>query len=82
MPALFSSFGWKKPWSCERKHLYYKLILKEEKNVLKEILRKYAKERLREEIESKIRGGRWEECFDVAEELVRASAQPTCSERD
>ncbi|KAG7224360.1 hypothetical protein INR49_004702 [Caranx melampygus] len=80
VPALLALFGWRKPSSCERKHLYYKLILKEEKNVLKEILRKYAKEKLTEEIENKIRGGQWEECFDVAEELVKASAQPTCSE--
>lgn len=58
--------------------MYHKQILKEEKNVLKEILRKYAKEKLTEEIENRIRGGQWEACFDVAEELVKASAQPTC----
>lgn len=78
VPALMSSFRWRK---SSRKELYKQLILEEEENVLKEILRKSAKEKLTERVKDKIRGEHWEACFDVAEELIKASTQPTVSEQ-
>ncbi|GLD63843.1 uncharacterized protein AKAME5_001542800 [Lates japonicus] len=80
VPALWSSCGWRKHSRCERKRLFYKLILKEEKNVLREMLRKHAKEKLTKGMENRISHERWEECFDVAEELIQASTEPTVSE--
>ncbi|XP_038578629.1 uncharacterized protein LOC119905550 isoform X2 [Micropterus salmoides] len=59
--------------SCNRKLLKDKLILEEEENVLIEILRKSVKEKLTTEVEERIRGKQWEECFDVAEELIKRS---------
>ncbi|XP_041859985.1 uncharacterized protein LOC121651686 [Melanotaenia boesemani] len=76
VPALASTLGWRKPSRWERQRLFYKLILEQEGKVLEETLRKYARERLTEEFESKIRDGRWEECFNVAEQLIKMSAQP------
>ncbi|KAK2850910.1 hypothetical protein Q5P01_007186 [Channa striata] len=81
IPALLSSFGWRKPSSGDRKNLYHQLILEQEENVLKEILRQSARERLAAEMQDKIRGDQWEQCFDVAEELIKASTAPTVSER-
>lgn len=80
MPALWSTIEWKRPSSSERKHLYYKLILEQQESVLKDKLRKYAEERLSNEVETKIRAEQWEECFDVAEELIREGATPRISE--
>lgn len=74
-----SPFGWRK---SSRKKLFEKLILEEEENVLKEILRKSAKEKLTEEVKNRIRSEQWEECFDVAEELIQASMKPTISEEE
>ncbi len=47
------------------------------KNVLKEILRSAAKEKLTEEIKAKMRGGQWE---DVAKELIEAKTTPELPE--
>lgn len=74
--ALMSLFDWRKcceakSGCCDRKSLYYRLILEEEDNVLEEILRKAAKERLTEEVMKKIRGKQWWSCFDVAEGLMK-----------
>ncbi len=76
--ALMSLFGWRK-WCegklgcCDRKVLYDKLILEEERQVLKEILREDAKKKLKEEIERKIEAIGWKDCFDVAEEVIKTS---------
>ncbi len=67
---------------CNRKLQYDKLILEEEENVLKEILRKSAKKQLSEKVKNKICGEQWEECFDVAEELIKASTKPAISEEE
>ncbi|KAF3861010.1 hypothetical protein F7725_001265 [Dissostichus mawsoni] len=50
--------------------LYEKLIIIEEGNVLEQVLRNTAKEKLTEGIKSKIRDEKWEECFDVAGTLI------------
>lgn len=69
---------------CEtsRRFLYNQLILEEEENVLKEILGKSAKEQLTKEIEDKICGEHWEECFHVARELIEASTKPEICEQE
>ncbi|XP_037628655.1 uncharacterized protein LOC119489820 isoform X7 [Sebastes umbrosus] len=72
-------FG-EKSSSCNKRFLFDKLILEEEDNVLKEILRKSAKDQLTEEVKNRIRGGQWEKCFDVALDLINTSARPTISE--
>ncbi|KAF3861011.1 hypothetical protein F7725_001266 [Dissostichus mawsoni] len=59
-----------KKHSANKRFLYDKLIIIEEGNVLKEVLRNSAKEKLTEGIKSKIREKRREECFDVARELI------------
>ncbi|CAK6984367.1 unnamed protein product, partial [Scomber scombrus] len=55
---------------------YDELILEEEENVLTELLRKAAKEKLTEEMTAKINGTKWEECFDVAEDLIKDDNTP------
>lgn len=56
---------------CQQKiSIYDKLIIIEDGNVLKEVLRNSAMEKLTEGIQSKIRDKRREECFDVARELI------------
>ncbi|KAM4563386.1 uncharacterized protein PAE49_011473 [Odontesthes bonariensis] len=79
VPAVTQLFRWRKPSSGERQKLYHKLILEQEERVLKETLRKCARERLTEEFERRIESDRWEECFDVAEQLIKASAQPAAA---
>ncbi|XP_072223167.1 uncharacterized protein [Leuresthes tenuis] len=76
VPAVTELFRWRKPSSGERQTLYHRLILEQEERVLKETLRKYARERLTEEFERRIQSDQWEECFDVAERLIKASVQP------
>lgn len=80
MPALLSTLSWKRPSSDDRKNLYYQLILEQEQNVLKEVLRQSAREKLAAEIKGKIHEEQWEQCFDVAEELIKASAVPTITD--
>ncbi|KAL3059568.1 hypothetical protein OYC64_014222 [Pagothenia borchgrevinki] len=46
------------------------MIIIEEGNVLKEVLRNSAKEKLTEEIKKKILAKEWKEPFDVAKELI------------
>ncbi|XP_042265594.1 calcium homeostasis modulator protein 6-like [Thunnus maccoyii] len=55
---------------CNRKILYDKMILEEEENVLKEILRGAAREQLTQEIRDKIKDEPWEECFNAADGLI------------
>lgn len=70
--------GWKKcceerencPSCCDRKLLYDQMILEEEENVLTEMIRKAAKDKLTEEMQKKLGSGTWGECFDVAEKLI------------
>ena len=61
---------------CNRELDYYKVILKEEESVLKEILTTAAKEKLTEGIKDKLRSDKWTECFDVAEELIDNDTPP------
>lgn len=49
--------------------------------MLKEILRKSAKDQLTREVKGKICGEQWDECFNVAAELIEASKPDVC-ERD
>ncbi|XP_037628650.1 uncharacterized protein LOC119489820 isoform X3 [Sebastes umbrosus] len=65
---------------CNRRFLFERLILEEEDDVLKDILRKSAKDQLTEEVKNRIRGGQWEKCFDVALDLINTSARSTISE--
>ncbi|XP_045913058.1 stress response protein nst1-like [Micropterus dolomieu] len=72
--ALISSFGWMK--CCEdskfkKKYLYHRVVLDQEKIVLKEVLTKAAKDTLTEAVEDKISGDKWDGCYDVAEELIK-----------
>ncbi|TDH11111.1 hypothetical protein EPR50_G00082100 [Perca flavescens] len=67
VPALMASLRWRK---CSRRKQFEKLMLEEEEKVLKEILRKSAKERLSRAIEDRVRRSRWEECSDVAADLI------------
>lgn len=53
------------------------MILKEEENVLREILTTAAKDKLTEEIKNKIESDPWTECFDVAEELIDNETKPS-----
>lgn len=46
------------------------MILEEEENVLTEMIRKAAKDKLTEEMQKKLGSGQWGECFDVAEKLI------------
>ncbi|XP_045912792.1 uncharacterized protein LOC123975383 isoform X1 [Micropterus dolomieu] len=79
--ALMSSFGkhcFKNSACCNRKNLYLKVILDEEKNVLKEVLTKAAKDDLTKKVENEIRSEQWEGCFDVAKNLIKEdSTRPT-----
>lgn len=59
---------------CDKKIQFYKWILKKEETVLKDILKAGATETLTEEIKRKINGENWEECSDVADELIENNA--------
>ncbi|XP_039655542.1 uncharacterized protein LOC120558559 [Perca fluviatilis] len=67
VPALMASLGWRK---CSRRKQFEKLMLEEEEKVLKEVLRKSAREHLSRAIEDRVRRSRWEECSDVAADLI------------
>lgn len=82
VPALLALLEWKKPSSSERKNMFYRLLLEQEDNVLKEVLRKSARKKLTAEMQSRIRDELWEECFDVAEDLIEASATPAITEQE
>ncbi|GLD73559.1 uncharacterized protein AKAME5_002488400, partial [Lates japonicus] len=60
--------------------LYYNLILEEEE-VLKDILRSAANDKLTKEVKAEIHGGQWKECFDVAARLIEEGV-PTIPEED
>ncbi|XP_045911360.1 actin cytoskeleton-regulatory complex protein PAN1-like [Micropterus dolomieu] len=76
--SLFGKKCCKDSACCNRKTSYLKVILEEEKDVLKEILTKAAKETLTEAVESKLRSEQWEGCFDVAKDLIKDdSTRPT-----
>lgn len=76
--------GWKKcceerencPSCCDRKLLYDQMILEEEENVLTDMIRKAAKDKLTEEMQKKLGSGTWGECFDVAEKLIENETPP------
>ncbi|XP_034721526.1 uncharacterized protein LOC117940306 [Etheostoma cragini] len=79
LAALISSFGLrccKDSSCCNRNILYYKVILDEEENVLKEILTKAAKEQLTDAVKSKMDRPDWQKCFDAAKELVEQPTAP------
>ncbi|XP_028439405.1 uncharacterized protein LOC114559128 isoform X2 [Perca flavescens] len=84
LAALISSFGrmtcCKDSSCCNRNIRYYKVILDEEENVLKEILTKAAKEQLTNEIKLKMGKPEWQKCFDVAKELIEQPTAPTLPE--
>ncbi|XP_051282597.1 uncharacterized protein LOC127378077 isoform X2 [Dicentrarchus labrax] len=61
---------------CNRKNLYYKVILEEEKDAVKETFRKSAQKQLKNKIKSKIQDEHWEQCFDVAGELIKENQSP------
>nr|XP_029132074.1 uncharacterized protein LOC109978606 isoform X2 [Labrus bergylta] len=61
---------------CNRKFVYDKLILEEEGKVLKDLLRKSATDQLSNKVQIKIQEGRFEECFNVAEELIKELTPP------
>lgn len=48
--------------------------------MLEEIMRESAKEKLTREVKERIRNQQWEECFYVADELIRASTEANISE--
>ncbi|XP_013127231.1 uncharacterized protein LOC102081577 isoform X2 [Oreochromis niloticus] len=52
------------------------MILEEEENVLTEMIRKAAKDKLTEEMQKKLNSKRWGECFDVAEDLIKKTTPP------
>lgn len=52
------------------------MILEEEENVLTEMIRKAAKDKLTEEMQKKLDSERWGECFDVAEHLIKNKTPP------
>ncbi|KAK2898166.1 hypothetical protein Q8A73_014546 [Channa argus] len=79
LAALMSCCPWRK--CCYgKKCLYDKLILEEEKIVLKEILRTAAKEKLNDAFIVKIGDKNWEDCYKVADELMK-SDKPALSEK-
>ncbi|XP_031167993.1 uncharacterized protein LOC116059179 isoform X2 [Sander lucioperca] len=84
LAALISSFGrmtcCKDSSCCNRNILYYKVILDEEENVLKEILTKAAKEKLTDAVKLKMGEPKWQKCFDVAKELIEQPTAPTFPE--
>ncbi|CAG6022037.1 unnamed protein product [Menidia menidia] len=74
-----TSAGWKSPSRAERQHLFHQQLLEQEELALRETLGKLARQRLAEEFQLQMGGGRWEQCFDVAERLVKAAVQPAAS---
>ncbi|XP_026188655.1 uncharacterized protein LOC113145788 [Mastacembelus armatus] len=79
LAAIMSLFDWRKCCEgksdcCERETLYDTLIIEEEENVLKEILREKAKEELTKKIKEKINSGALGECFNVSENLIKERA--------
>ncbi|XP_067382044.1 uncharacterized protein [Channa argus] len=79
LAALMSCCPWRK--CCySKKCLYDKLILEEEKIVLTEILRTAAKEKLNDAFIVKIGDKNWEDCYKVADELMK-SDKPALSEK-
>ncbi|KAM9751149.1 uncharacterized protein ACNS7B_008058 [Menidia menidia] len=77
---LMSLFSWKSPSRAERQHLFHQQLLEQEELALRETLGKLARQRLAEEFQLQMGGGRWEQCFDVAERLVKAAVQPAASQ--
>lgn len=73
--ALMTSCGWSRCCSqklkSSRRAVYYKLVLEEERNVLKEILMTKAKEDLTKAVSERIQAQEWETCFDVATDVIK-----------
>lgn len=76
MAALFG--GWK---CCYQEFLFDSLILEEEGEVIEEILRTSAKEKLTEGVKNRIRAGQWTKSYFVAKDLIKNAATPTISEQ-
>lgn len=82
--SLVLPLGWKKCCEknkkcsscCDRKLLYDQMILEEEENVLTEMIRKAAKDKLSEEIQKTLNSERWGESFDVADHLITSRTLP------
>ncbi|XP_033980030.1 uncharacterized protein LOC117477463 isoform X2 [Trematomus bernacchii] len=66
----WTCWGKKTEFFFNKRFLYNKLIIIEEGNVLKEVLRESTKEKLTEGIQSNIHAQQWEECFKVARGLI------------
>ncbi|XP_038578624.1 uncharacterized protein LOC119905547 [Micropterus salmoides] len=75
LASITSACGWMH--CCDRNIGFSKIILDEEKNVMKKILIKAAQQKLTEKIrEKRDSNGRWEDCFDVAKELIEKGTAP------
>ncbi|KAK2850909.1 hypothetical protein Q5P01_007185 [Channa striata] len=81
--VFMSSWGKRccKKTKNKRRAVYDKLILKEEKNVLKEILTKAAKDSLTKEINERIQRQDWETCFEAAAKLIDDNTAPIITEK-
>lgn len=85
---ILSSFVWTKCCEsrpdcscCNRKIFYDELILEEEENVLKELLRGAAKQKLTQDITNNINGDDWKKCFDVAKNLIKKNIIPVLAKQ-
>ncbi|XP_051805831.1 uncharacterized protein LOC127534524 [Acanthochromis polyacanthus] len=82
VPALATTFRRGKPSIHERRTFYHRLILDQEAEVLQETLARCSRDRLRNEVENRIRAETWEESFNVAEDLIKESTRPTIPEQE
>lgn len=75
--AFIMSFRWQKccenicSTCCSEKLLYDQMIFETEDAVLEKIIKEEAKNNLEEGIKEKIQNNELEECFNVAEELLK-----------
>lgn len=84
LAAFTSLCSWRKcckeKSKCNTKTEFYKLILEEEKNVLDEILRNSAKQKLSQKVNERLNSEQWERCFHAAAELIESSTSPRVHE--
>lgn len=64
----------------DSKTTYYKVIMEEEGMVRRELLRTKAKENLTVLMTEMIDGGRWDQFFNAAEELIKREAKSPSDE--
>lgn len=63
---------------CDRRLVYDKILLEEEEDVLKEMLREAAIDELKNEFRIRIQEtNSWRECVDVAGGMIENYSQPT-----